>query len=299
MLSQNKEIFMTTDERIAANKSKKHSIVAWLLLAVLLFLRFPILGFGEMLWGQRDWLDPVYQVGTYFFTAALIWWERGRLADFHIDGLALAIIILFKPVQTLILCYLKMSSAPLAFQNWPSLLVWAIALGLVFLLWRDRACLPPLSKRSFAWVGIGLLVGLLEVLLMGYPMSLQVEGFRVSSFSSLGFILRRAPVEFTFQLGYAAVSEEPLFRGFLWGYLLKLGWKGVWIWLFQAALFMLGHIYYAGDLPISFWLLVPVAALVLGAMAWKSKTISSSMAAHATMNSLGYLVGSLIAGIMK
>jgi membrane protease YdiL (CAAX protease family) len=98
-----------------------------------------------------------------------------------------------------------------------------------------------------------------------------------------------------YQLGYAAVAEEPLFRGFLWGYLRKAGWKDVWIWLFQTGLFMLAHIYYINQLPISFWIIVPVSTLVLGALAWRSKTISASMGAHTMMNASGYTIGTIIA----
>jgi membrane protease YdiL (CAAX protease family) len=93
------------------------------------------------------------------------------------------------------------------------------------------------------------------------------------------------------------VTEEPLFRAFLWGYLYKAGWKPVWIWLLQAGLFMLGHIYYITTYPISFWLIVPTGALVLGALVWRSKTISSSLAAHATMNALGYTLGYIVAAL--
>ena len=89
---------------------------------------------------------------------------------------------------------------------------------------------------------------------------------------------------FVYQLGYAAISEEPLFRGFLWGFLRKAGWREIWIWVFQAGLFWVGHIYYFGKLPVSFWLVVPAGGLMLGLLAWRSLSIATSMAAHAAMN---------------
>ncbi len=98
-----------------------------------------------------------------------------------------------------------------------------------------------------------------------------------------------------YQTGYAAVSEEPLFRGFLWGYLRKGGWSDGWICLFQAGLFMLGHIYYLNSLPISFWIIVPTGGLVLGWLAWRSRSIATSISAHATLNALGYSIDYLIA----
>ncbi|PKN93082.1 MAG: hypothetical protein CVU44_11675 [Chloroflexi bacterium HGW-Chloroflexi-6] len=279
---------------ISLTKDKSHQIVAWSLLAGLLFLRLPFFG-GIALFSRPDWLGPVFDIGTYLCTACLIWWERDRLADFHIDRLALAIIILFKPVQTILLSTLMLNENPLAFPNLPSLFLWIISLGLFLALWLSHAPLPRLSKLSWAWFGVGILAGLLATLIIAYPMSLQIDKSQIYGKPDLLAFLLRTPVDFFYQLGYAAVTEEPLFRAFLWGYLYKAGWKTIWIWLFQAGLFMLGHIYYLAKLPISFWFIVPMSALIFGALVWRSKTISSSLAAHATMNALGYVTGYIVA----
>jgi hypothetical protein len=285
-------------ENITLLKDKQHQTVAWVLLAGLLFLRLPLLG-GVTLFANPDWLSPVFQIGTYLLTACLIWWERERLADFYIDKLALIIIILFKPIQTIILAIWKEDLA-LTFPNLPSLALWVISLGLLLALWLSHTPLPKLSKSSFGWFGVGILAGLIAVLLWAYPASLEVDKSHLFGKPELLPILLQVPGQFFqifYQLGYAAVTEEPLFRAFLWGYLYKAGWKPVWIWLFQAGLFMLGHIYYITTRPISFWLIVPTAALVLGALVWRSKTISSSLAAHATMNALGYTMGIIVAAL--
>jgi membrane protease YdiL (CAAX protease family) len=274
-------------------KARSHQIVAMTLLGGLLFLRLPFLA-GIAFFTKPDWLDPVFQIGTYLLTACLIWWERDRLADFHIDRLALAIIILFKPIQTIYL-YIWKIDFPLAFPNWPSLIVWMIAIGLLLALWLSHPRPAKFSKASFAWFGIGILVGVGGVLLLAYPDSLQIDKPPFSARPDVLNILLVALPNFFYQLGYAAVAEEPLFRGFLWGYLQKAGWKNVWIWLFQAGLFVLGHIYYVNTLPISFCVIVPVGTLIFGAIVWRSKTISSSLAAHATMNALLYAAGLIIA----
>lgn len=95
---------------------------------------------------------------------------------------------------------------------------------------------------------------------------------------------------FIIQLSNAAVTEEPFFRVFLWGLLKKTNWKDSWICLFQAALFMLGHIRYLGKANYSFFILVPIAALILGLLAWRSKSIGTSMITHALINSVGSIV---------
>ena len=278
-------------------KNTKGRTVAFLLLGGLLFLRFVILA-GGAFFGPPKWVSPTFEVGTYLLTTLLIWWERKRLADFHIDRLALLFIILFKPLETVILFFWGLPS-PLALPHWPAFLIWAIAIGLLVALLISRPSVTPVSKSSLKWIGIGLLAGLGTVLLLGFPMSLQIDSAVLANGPGGRAMLVQAFVGFFYQIGYAAVSEEPLFRGFLWGYLKGVRWKDWWIWLFQAGLFMLGHLYYINTYPISFWVIVPVCSLVLGWLACRSRTIASSMVAHATINALGFTVGYLIAVFLR
>ncbi|MBN1872612.1 MAG: CPBP family intramembrane metalloprotease [Anaerolineae bacterium] len=284
---------MNTVDLVASSDSQSRKLVGWSLLTGLLLLRIPLLGFGT-LFAEEDWIDPVFEIGTYFLTACLIWWERERLADFHIDTLAVSLIILFKPIQTLILAAFGMAAHPLAFPRLGGILLWIIAVALFLALRFSRPRMARISRASIGWFGWGLLAGLLTVVLLGYPASFQVEDVpaRLPQVFPLVFTTLRG---LFYQLGYAAVTEEPLFRGFLWGYLRKAGWKNVWIWLFQTGLFMLAHIYYINQLPISFWILVPVSTLVLGALAWRSKTIASSLGAHTMMNASGFTIGTIVA----
>jgi hypothetical protein len=273
--------------------TKQHQIVAWALLGGLLFLRLPFLA-GLAVFSAPDWLDTVFQVGTYFLTACLVWWERERLQEFFIDKLALVIIILFKPIQTLISA-LRGDNNLLAFPQPVGLALWAISLGLVCALWLSHTQLPKISKASWKWFWVGALVGVISILITAYPQSLEISKSELQNRPNLVVLLVQAPIDFIYQLGYAAVTEEPLFRAFLWVYLLQAGWKNVWIWLFQAGLFMLGHIYYMAAYPFLFWLIIPFGGLILGGLAWRSKTISSSLAAHAAMNALGYGVAYFVA----
>jgi membrane protease YdiL (CAAX protease family) len=278
--------------------SKNHQLIAWILLGGLLILRLPFLT-GIAMVANPIWLSPIYEIGTYFLTACLIYLERQRLTDFHIDKLSLIIIILFKPLQTILLNIMGLQDWPLAFPHWPSFLIWMIAICLSIALWRHRQELPAFSKTSFGWFGIGLVVGLVITLLLAYPGTLQLEPNLYANPSTYLANIKGLPLLFSYQLGYAAVSEEPLFRGFLWGFLLKSGWKNIWIWLFQAFLFVLGHLFYLQTYPISFWVIVPFAALVFGAIAWRSKTISSSLAAHAISNALLRVTSLFLAYLLR
>jgi membrane protease YdiL (CAAX protease family) len=277
-------------------KNKTRQAVPFLLLGGLLFLRF-ILRTGGAFFGPSGWINPAFEIGTYLLTALLIWWERKRLADFHVDLLALLLIIFFKPLGTVILFFWRLDS-PLALPNWPAFLIWAIAIGLLVSLLVNRPLVTPVSWSSLKWIGIGLLAGLGTVLLISFPMSLQIDSTMLANMPGGRALLMQVFVGFFYQIGYVAVSEEPFFRGFLWGYLKELRWKDWWIWLFQAGLFMLAHLYYINPYPVSFWVIVPVCSLVLGWLAWRSRTIASSIVAHATMNALGFTVGYLIAAFL-
>jgi len=129
-------------------------------------------------------------------------------------------------------------------------------------------------------------------ILLAIPMSYQTD-YVLSPSQFWDMVKRQGLTMFIYQIGYAGVAEEPLFRGFLWGALRKTGWKDAWIWLLQAGLFTLAHMYYFGRNPISLFIIVPVGALALGLIAWKTRSISSSLAMHGIDNALGLMWGEL------
>lgn len=286
-----------------ATLSKPHwNVVTPATIGLLLILRLVVLGLGEwLLKNPPVWLDAVYDTGTYLLTLFLIWWERDRLSEYHIGALAVGIILIFKPLQTLILLLMGAGMArqfPMAFPNPFSLIVWAAAL--VTLAWIIITH-PPFRRdrpAGWRWFWRGMLAGVLTAAVLSVPMAAQIRmtnseiAFQPDFF---GFILFPFAHGFLYQLGYAAVAEEPLFRGFLWGHLRRSGWPDRWIWIFQAGLFVFGHIYYFNRLPYSFWIIVPVGALVLGWMAWRSRSVATSMATHAAMNALGMTFGQVVA----
>lgn len=273
-----------------------HQRIFLLALLGLLFLRIPFVAGMRFFNIEWEWTLTIFDTGTYLLTTFLIWWEVDRLAEYHVDSVAISIIIFFKPIQTLIARY--MGTDPLlTFPSIPSLLIWFIAILFAVGMWSQRSKIKSADKR---WFLIGMLAGLLTALLISFPMSFQIPEeellYGLSNPDAARHIWLGMLISFPQQLGFAAVMEEPLFRGFLWGYLRRLQWREVWIWLFQAGLFMFSHIYYlTRTLPISFWLLVPFGALVLGWLAWRSRTIATSMAAHAMVNATGRAFGYLVA----
>jgi membrane protease YdiL (CAAX protease family) len=179
--------------------------------------------------------------------------------------------------------------APLAaiiagYDNDPTLWLRVImaALFLIFLLTKGkyRFHFPKTSPIKIV-IDILLTIALCVVM----PIALHaIRGFPVFEVTDNSTVITfDIPYVWFFFFFSAAVSEEPLFRGILWGFLKNKGMKDLWICVIQAALFWAGHIYYIGT-GVNFWIVHPLAALVLGLIVWKSKSITHSMVLHSSMN---------------
>lgn len=272
---------------IATSLGHKASIprntVTWLLIAILFFLRIVIVGLVPALMkNSPSWAVTTYEVGTYFVIVAFIWWERHNLSDFFIDRLALIILILGKPYELLLYKLQIPFTYPLRSEVYWLYLPTACGLLLV-----SRFIYPRLRKidgKNWLWLLAGIAAGVVLGIMIGYVQRYQFSGATEPLTSSLMFFLP------TQQLVSAAIAEEPFFRGFLWGALRRSGWKDGWILIFQAVLFMIAHVYYFGNNPVSFWIFVPFGGLVMGLFAWRSHSIATSMVTHGFGNAVAQMM---------
>lgn len=270
---------MRMDNNLLA-QNKKENYIFLLLLLGLLLLRFPF----EIAFCLNKIPIPkimgsyIYEDGTYLITAILMILKHNSLSDYNI-GFCSLIIFMVAPFAELLSYY--MMNAPLS-DVWFRIGI-SVCLLTVLLFYR-----PKLRKRSIKeillWCLIAVGVGICLGVFFGKMSNLQSGGgiYHPSIFT--------ITQSFFIQLSNAAVIEEPLFRGFLWGFLKKMRWKEHWIWLFQAALFWLGHIFYLGVYNYSFWVSVPLGALILGLIAWRSRSIGTSMIVHGLSNALANFI---------
>lgn len=256
-------------------QGKKHTTIGLLLLAGLLFLRFPFLISAQMFLPEQPALPRtismlVYIAGTYLLAAVLIWWEREHLRDFWID-LAAGITFLCQ-----IFCF-------------------PIGIGLFRAMHRHQARFPSPPANVWRWALFG---GMLAIACNIFIVSLGIAP-RVPGLVSASLLVLVPSV--LIQMTMAGVFEEPLFRGFLWGYLRRAQWKDGWIWLLQALLFTLAHVYYLQTEFLGPWFVrIMLPALLIGFIAWRAKSIFASMVTHAFFNASGDILlhtGSLEEGI--
>ena len=248
------------------------------LLAALLVLRFPFLMAGNLLL-DSELVMSIYLDGTYLCSALLIAHQRQRLTLSNITAEAVWL-FLAMPFAS--------AAVNLTFYTWatgqgghwsPVQMVTAAALG--YYLWKtgDARLIRQEKHRFCVWMALTVAVAAGAAVLYDLPNSATppVATARITTLGALCI----------YQMGTAALAEEPLFRGFMWGTLRQLGCTDLVICFIQGALFAVGHLYYLFSAPYSFWVLVPTAALLLGVIAWRSRSILFSMIAHAILNGLG------------
>jgi membrane protease YdiL (CAAX protease family) len=236
-----------------------HSTITVLAVIGLFILRIPFLvPFIALSDTPPNWVQMVYALGTYALTAFLIWWERDHLQEFWVD-LSSAVIFLCQKM------------------------LFPLGIGLFAGMWKSKALFPRPALSVLRWALIGALAAIPVQIFLVQPLSPAAQR-AVDSPASLGYFFMLVLVQMT----TAAVFEEPFFRGFLWGMLRRARWNDAVIWLAQAALFTLGHVYYLRTESIGPWLIrMFIPSLLLGLVAWRAKSITASIVTHGVLNASG------------
>lgn len=242
------------------------------MLIALLVLRFPLLYLGGFGLVAEELTLVLYLCLTYLLTGLFLCLNRHLLALCHITPTAL---LLFLAAPLLALLGGNSFDPTL----WVRLVM---AAGfLLFFLLKDRECLRPRwgsTGRMLADTGIVLALCLLLPLaihlIRGSPVITPTPGIAVAY---------DIPGNWLYQLSSAAISEEPLFRGLLWGWLSSRGMKDGKICLTLTLLFWAGHLYYIGS-GVNFWIVHPLTSLALGLLVWRTRSITGTMALHASIN---------------
>ena len=244
--------------------------LSFMLLIVLLFLRYPLL-FGSQFGNINHTVATiVFLSGTYLCTGIFICRNLKNLYRYCISTPAL-VLFLLSPIM-----------AYFSNPNDPTTII-RIAMAVVFAAYcfKKRNVISAVKNDVKTIIQNSLFVIvciLITTLLFAY-----IRGF---SGVENPVTLSQLILGLMFQVSYAAVSEEPLFRGFLWGSFRQLGLNEIWICILQALLFWLGHIYYLNT-GINFWMVIPIGSLVLGLVIIKTKSITYSMITHSFINTLG------------
>lgn len=256
------------------------------ILILLLFLRFPYIFFVKYVFTstKQETLNYFMFDATYVLSAFFIFLKRDCLYEYNITFDSLLLFTTIPIIRPLVYNFLT----PLVPWKIPFHYSWiqiATSIGLIILIVAKRTSVKKLnSKHLLIWIFISILAGFIVGGAFGFTLGLNNKIRYIKASLAIFLYL------FITQLNNAAIIEEPLFRGFLWGTLRKSKVKEITIFIIQLLLFWLAHIYYIVQSPFSFWVVVPVSACLLGVLVMKSKTLTTSTLAHGIINSFGNMV---------
>lgn len=256
--------------------SKSLIYLSFIVFIVLILLRYVVIIFPRYDIIYLPNRIKIFHDYTYIFTLLFILLNIKRLKEFYI-GLYTIIFITIWPFINYFIVYFTDRQSYYDYKlEMLSVLIFYFLLVLIIIIFKPKIYIEPI-KKYLLWILIAIILGATFKIVMGYLNDMfRVNGKSISLFVYL----------FTSQTMNAAILEEPLFRGIMWKYLRNLNLNAFWICTIQALCFMLGHIYYFDNYKFSFWILVPLAGLLLGFIAWRSRNITSSIVAHGIINSL-------------
>lgn len=259
---------MTYEEKIriefTLNEKISNAILIFLLLVRVLDYDVALWIFGT---NTPEWFLYWYNSIAYILIATIIWLNRHRLATLNIDRPFMAALIL--------------GGALYAVRTTPNnvgVLV-GITAGLIFGAYINNQFVfknpVPFPRGTGLLILLSILLALAPVLRFGLTLRpfLNSQTFIATFMGSMQSFL--VPI----------VIEEVIFRGALWAYLRSLGLSERATLFVQALLFWIAHHrYLLLDKQYFFWVAVPCIAILLGLLAWRSKSLTPSTIGHFLFN---------------
>ena len=244
------------------------------ILFVLLILRIPLLFLGQLEIINNVVAAVIYLIMTYFLIALFIIRNYRFLEGYYITKSSVILFIL-APV-------LGIWSNSYDITNWIKMV---IAMGLIYFLFRKGY----FSKKSNS-NPIQILVNSIIIILFLVGFLLLNKKLGIKMTSTIGRYDFKGILEaIAFQLSFAAISEEPVFRGILMGGLEKKGLSPILAILVQGVIFWFSHIYYINT-GVNFWIIHPLVAISLGLIVYLTKSITNSIIMHSLFNSMGNIM---------
>lgn len=259
---------MNYEEQLKVEFTHKEKISNAILIGLLL-VRLVDADLANWAFGTRmpDWVPYWYNGIAYILTAIIVWLNRHRLATLNID----------RPF----IVALMIGGFLYVFHETPYNIGALVGITAGMFYWAYINHQFVFKKPAPYPKGTVLLI-LLSILLALAPVEIFQPTFKTPlSFQSFAVTLMG-----TLQIGLMLnVFEEVIFRGALWAYLRSLGLSEQIAFSVQAVLFWIAH--HRDRLDggeYFFWIAVPCMAILLGILAWRSKSLTPSLAAHFLFN---------------
>jgi membrane protease YdiL (CAAX protease family) len=258
---------MTYEEQIkiklALNEKISNVILIFLLLVRFLDQDLAVWIFGV---SAPNWFLNWYSGIPYILTATIIWLNRHRLAALNIDRPFIIAVML--------------GGILYAFYLTPVIGIFVgMTAGFMYVAYQYNLFVfknpAPYPKGTGLLIFLSTLLALAPVLLFRLTVktSLNFQAF-ISAFFGI-LIAQLAGIVF----------EEVIFRGALWASLQDFGLSERAAFFIQAILFWVAHHKYLSlNDPYFFLIALPIITILLGLLAWRSKSLTPSLIGHFLFN---------------
>jgi len=212
-----------------------------------------------------------FQIIIYLLIAFILWTEKQNLEDFHLDKIAFVLFLFIRPIMLFI--YSKND----IFQIISSIIITFISISFLFKFRSSYNFIPRIQRKTVVWGIIGIFIGIIERLIQD---SVVINKIVINQKIVIYIVFI-----FFYYFSQTVLEEEFIFRGIIWGYLKRIGWKDGGICLFQAIIFWIVHFHHfmirEGD-PFGFRFFI--GGIILGLLTWITRTITPSIMSHFSYN---------------
>jgi membrane protease YdiL (CAAX protease family) len=200
--------------------------------------------------------------------------------DSNIDSVSIVILIIgFTLFRVLIIYDVRLIPLTVIF----------ICLTVVLILKNPKIIgnIKSINVRNLIYQNIcGILLGLVigfSLVVIRYTLENTFEIGTLSLSQVIATILQFS-LSITYYFAKSAVLEEPIFRGYLYGYLTNRRVKFISYLIIQTIIFMICHMNYINR-PVTFWVVLPISSIILGVSAKISKSLILPIWIHTLINS--------------
>jgi membrane protease YdiL (CAAX protease family) len=243
-----------------------------LLLIIVILVQVFFLQFVQLFNIVNHYLAYVYITTSYVVIAVLIWSEIKQLHEYHLEKFTLFLFIF----SSLVRRRLGING-----EVYFLLIIALSGLSVIVVMLLNRTCIP---KNKIRWALAGAFWGcvllILTVLCESFQWKIWIDKTLISD--NIALIILRQVV---FNYSFGVIVEEMIYRGFLWGYLRKIGWEEKKIIWGQGILFWLSHLYRIRT-PITFFLTIPLLTFVSSKLVQRSRQVFPSILSHLITNTM-------------
>lgn len=223
-----------------------------------------------------NYFSRFYRLVMYLVLGAIILIEIRDLGEFHIDKFTITTFILSS--------FLRQRSGIIG-DEFFLIFIALVGVSIIFALIIVK---PKIVGTNIRWTLASITIGIIAIIVITLLELFFRESWQLTP-PFAGNLTATVISHIVRQFSLGALTEEILFRGFLWGYLRRRNWAETQICWAQGALFWLMH-FSRVITPFTFFFTIPLLALISSILTFRTKQLFPAILFHTVINVLSALL---------